>query len=188
MMLDARSASCAILAVTSHGTRNCDISIDLIHKSQNAPVPYLTMLHSEHFCSEWSIVGYGTGAFWDLWNWSIGLASRARKLVRLYFKALTSACLNAITMILPQLNIFTINLWTLLKVLMFILIWMTHWISQKWCQWLVWRVGTVLHRCLCYTQDYFDGWAQDCSNSIASALELLLSCAQPSTLWQALVT
>ena len=22
-------------------------------------------------CSEWSIVGYGTGAFWDLWNWSI---------------------------------------------------------------------------------------------------------------------
>ena len=33
------------------------------------------MLHSEqkcaHFCSEWSIVGYGIGAFWNLWNWSI---------------------------------------------------------------------------------------------------------------------
>ena len=33
---------------------------DLIHKSQNAPVPYPTILHSEqkcvHFCSEWSIV------------------------------------------------------------------------------------------------------------------------------------
>ena len=47
-----------------------------IHRSQNAPVPYPTMLHPEqkcaHFCSEWSIVGYGTGAFWDLWNWSIG--------------------------------------------------------------------------------------------------------------------
>ena len=46
-----------------------------IHKFQNALVPYPTMLHSEqkcaHFCSEWSIVGYGTGAFWDLWNWSI---------------------------------------------------------------------------------------------------------------------
>ena len=31
--------------------------------------------HSEqkcaHFCSEWSIVGYGTDAFWDLWIWSI---------------------------------------------------------------------------------------------------------------------
>ena len=45
-------------------------------KSQNAPVPYPTMLHSEHkcahFCSEWSIVGYGTGIFWDLVYWSIG--------------------------------------------------------------------------------------------------------------------
>ena len=51
--------------------------IDLIHKSQNAHVPYPTMLHSEqkcaHFCSEWGIVGYGTSAFWDLWNWSIVL-------------------------------------------------------------------------------------------------------------------
>ena len=42
----------------------CDnIIIDLIHKSQTAPAPYPTMLHSEqkcaHFCSEWSIVGYG---------------------------------------------------------------------------------------------------------------------------------
>ena len=41
---------------------------DQFHKSQNAPVPYPTMLHSEqkcaHFCSEWSIVGYGNGTFW----------------------------------------------------------------------------------------------------------------------------
>ena len=52
-------------------------TIDLIQKSQNAPVPYPRMLHSEqkcaHFCSEWSILGYGTGTFWDLWNWSIAL-------------------------------------------------------------------------------------------------------------------
>ena len=52
-------------------------AIDLIHKSQNAPVPYPTMLHSEqkcaHFCSKWSIVGYGPGTFWDLWNWSIDM-------------------------------------------------------------------------------------------------------------------
>ena len=51
------------------------LRIDLIYKSQNALVPYPIMLHSEqnraHFCSEWSIMGYGTGAFWDLWNWSI---------------------------------------------------------------------------------------------------------------------
>ena len=50
-------------------------STDLSNKSQNAPAPYPTMLHSEqkcsHFCSEWSIVGYGTGAFWDMWNCSI---------------------------------------------------------------------------------------------------------------------
>ena len=49
--------------------------IDQFHKSQNAPVLYPTMLYSEqkcaHFCSEWGIVGYGTGAFWDFWIWSI---------------------------------------------------------------------------------------------------------------------
>ena len=32
------------------------------------------MLNSEqkcaHYCSEWNIVGYGTCALWDLWNWS----------------------------------------------------------------------------------------------------------------------
>ena len=49
--------------------------VDLIYKSQNAPVSYPRMLHSEHkwahFGSEWNIVGYGSGLFWDLWNWSI---------------------------------------------------------------------------------------------------------------------
>ena len=30
-----------------------------------------------HFCSDWSIVGYETGAFWDLWNWSIANIARA---------------------------------------------------------------------------------------------------------------
>ena len=47
----------------------------LSHKSHNAPDPYPTMHHSEqkypHFCSEWCIVGYGTGPLWDLWDWSI---------------------------------------------------------------------------------------------------------------------
>ena len=44
-------------------------AIDQSHKSHNAPVPYPMMLHSEqkcaHFCSEWYIMGYGTGALWD---------------------------------------------------------------------------------------------------------------------------
>ena len=38
---------------------------DIIHKSHNAPVPYPTMFHSEQkcadICSEWNILGYGTG-------------------------------------------------------------------------------------------------------------------------------
>ena len=50
--------------------------IDQFNKSQNTPVPYPIMLHSEqksaHFCSEWSIMGYGTGAFWDFLIRSIG--------------------------------------------------------------------------------------------------------------------
>ena len=58
--------SCFIFSRTNW----CGI-VDQFHKSQNAPVPYPTMLDSEkkcgHFCFEWSIVGYGTGAFLDLW-------------------------------------------------------------------------------------------------------------------------
>ena len=50
--------------------------IDQFHKSQSAPAPYPTMRHSEqkciHFCSEWGIVGYGKGAFWDFLIRSIG--------------------------------------------------------------------------------------------------------------------
>ena len=53
------------------GTLWIVVRIEQFHKSHNAPVPYPTMLHSEqkcaHFCSEWGIVWYGTGAFWDLW-------------------------------------------------------------------------------------------------------------------------
>ena len=49
--------------------------IEQFHKSQNAPVPYPTMLHSEqkcaHLCFGWIIVKYGTGIFWDLWIRSI---------------------------------------------------------------------------------------------------------------------
>ena len=48
------------------------------HKSHNAPVPCPIIHHSEqkcvHFCSEWCIVGYGTGVLWDLWIWSIKLS------------------------------------------------------------------------------------------------------------------
>ena len=45
-----------------------DSWLDQSHKSHGAPIPYPTMHHSEqkyaHFCSEWCIVGYRTGALW----------------------------------------------------------------------------------------------------------------------------
>ena len=53
-------------------------AIDKFHKSQNAPfhmMAYPTMLQLEQkyadFCFEWSIMGYGTDAFWDMWIRSI---------------------------------------------------------------------------------------------------------------------
>ena len=52
-----------------------NVITDLIHKSHNAPAPYPTIHHSEqkcaHFCSVWCIVGYGTGALWNLQDWLI---------------------------------------------------------------------------------------------------------------------
>ena len=70
----------------------CCCPIDLIHKSQNAPIPYPTMLYSEqkcaHFYSEWSIVGYGTGAFWDLWNWSIAIFRSLLRIMQTYTSGL----------------------------------------------------------------------------------------------------
>ena len=49
----------------------CVSAIDRSHRSHSAIVPYPTMHQCAHFCSEWCIVGYGTGALWDLWIWFI---------------------------------------------------------------------------------------------------------------------
>ena len=61
------------------------IIIDQFHKSQNAPVPYPKMFHSEqkcsHFCSEWCIVGYGSGALWDLWILSLHAGTLVQSLI-----------------------------------------------------------------------------------------------------------
>ena len=47
----------------------------ILKKSHNASVPYPTMHHSRQkcaqLCSEWCTAGYGTGAFWNLWNHSL---------------------------------------------------------------------------------------------------------------------
>ena len=68
-----------VLCQHSPGKRQPDVfwkrghdSIEQFHKSHNAPVSYPTIHHSEqkcvHFCSELCIVGYRTGALWDLWD------------------------------------------------------------------------------------------------------------------------
>ena len=51
-------------------------TIDQFHKYHNAPVPYPTI--RPHFCSELCIVGYGTGALWDLWDWLMVTSSVAQ--------------------------------------------------------------------------------------------------------------
>ena len=52
-----------------------DVIIDQFHKSHDVSIPCPTMHHPEqkygHFCPEWCIVGYDTGALWDLWVRSI---------------------------------------------------------------------------------------------------------------------
>ena len=64
---------------------------DLNYKSHNAPVPYPTMQHSEqkcaHFCSECCIVGYRTGALWDLWDWSVVQDDTTSKHIKTQYRA-----------------------------------------------------------------------------------------------------
>ena len=59
-------------ALWDMGQVHCRICEIVLLESHNAPVPHPTVHHSEqkcaHFCSEWCIVGYGTGALWDLWD------------------------------------------------------------------------------------------------------------------------
>ena len=73
--------------LTPHGRQRM-FPIELIHKSQNVLVPYPTMLHSEqkyaHFCSEWSIVWYGTD---DNWDFSIFVYLKAPLIVTIEMQA-----------------------------------------------------------------------------------------------------
>ena len=79
-------------------------SINQFHKFHNAPVPYPTMLHSEqqcaHFCSEWSIVGYGTDPFLELW-----IRSTDNKYTMVYTQT------NAITCTKPFIHTWFIQAW-----------------------------------------------------------------------------
>ena len=67
-------------------------------------------------------------------------SSRDTVLVRRCLTPLISACLNAVKATLPQLNTFTTNLRTWMKVVTFLLTAMIGGIFHKQCQWLAWRV------------------------------------------------
>ena len=75
------------------------VKIDQFHKSQNVPIPYTTMLHlvqkCAQFCPEWSIVGYGTGAFWDFCD----LSQLLRHKVRVSFLPLGLSCRRGIIVV-----------------------------------------------------------------------------------------
>ena len=62
---------------TSNLENGLKIPVEQSYKSNNAPAPYPKVQHSEqqyaHFCSQLCILGYETGALWDLWIWSITL-------------------------------------------------------------------------------------------------------------------
>ena len=69
------------------------VGVNQSHKCDNAPVPYPTIHHIAHFCSKvsccgvrdrcivefvssvpkWCVVGYGTCALWELWDWSLSI-------------------------------------------------------------------------------------------------------------------
>ena len=75
------------------------MGICLFHKSHDAPVPYLTMHHSEqkcaHFCSEWCSVGYGTDELWDLRIMSIPVLTRQHTYNEMsWLEQSSGACLN----------------------------------------------------------------------------------------------
>ena len=148
-----------------HGFANSLLLIiDQFHKSQNAPVPYPTMLHSEqkcaHFCSEWSIVGYGTDAFCDLW---IRSTKKQQTITRISDNPVH--CHTSITR----------YQWGFGKVLMALHI-ATYKTGKKF---MILPIFLELILCSLF-EAYINGLVQDYSNSSALAVELLQSCTKPS--------
>ena len=83
-----------------------------IYKYHNAPVPYPTMHNSEqkcaHFCSEWCTVGYGTGALWDLCDWSIACPT----ILSWYHKISVTVWIRCSFMFLIRILRVIKNFWT----------------------------------------------------------------------------
>ena len=68
--------------ISNHEVHNGPFASPIVHFSSNSLGHFAddifkcviwkdTEQKCTHFCSEWSIVGYGTGALRDQWNWSI---------------------------------------------------------------------------------------------------------------------
>ena len=63
-----------LFTVVPHGCINNTVATDLIHKSQNSPVPYPTMLHSKQKCAHSSSIvwfprsQWSTCERWDQWQ------------------------------------------------------------------------------------------------------------------------
>ena len=55
------------IKMLSYPYKNINPTVHLFHIPQCS----IQNRNAHHFCSEWSIVGYGTGAFWDLWIRSV---------------------------------------------------------------------------------------------------------------------
>ena len=94
------------------------------------------MQHSEqkcaHFCSECCIMGYGTGAFWDLWDWSI------------HWRSYASPSLNELT---PQ-NILW-HLWAILNNVL-IKVTLAHWYPKIKYIMIYWRFKEQTYIMICW--------------------------------------
>ena len=114
------------------------------------------MHHSEqkcaHFCSEWCIVGYGTGASWDLWIRSILFGrvkirgrSRFSNFISFYMRFISCLC-NYVLLVSV-----TIILLIIYEIVIFVSLWKWSWLQLLFTVIVWWLTGnnlTLLWPCL----------------------------------------
>ena len=157
-------------------------SIDHSNKSHNALVSYPTMHHSEqkcaHFCSEWCIVGYGTGAFWD---WSIWVVHHPHTVV----KSSDMIIIIGYSMWhISDKDKTWIKLWTCNQSLHSSPAQVSHQVFILCVVGIIDDAVKPHYKTVCnstsITKRQINGLVQERRNSIANALELRLSCRNPS--------
>ena len=174
-----------------------------------------TMLHSEqkcahfcsdsaYFCSEWSTVGYETGACWDLWNWSstcdqVCVCGFAK--VYLYDIDHTIICENKINYAwsfdhsnsrLQYLINHCDVPFSLCIMYVCMYVWMDGWMDG-WIGWVGgWMDGFMdgcMHACVCmYVSDHRDGlssWGfKDWSSIAQSVCQRALTLTRYHIMWR----